>query len=319
MSNLCPHWLSYHGYGIEEIRPWHTDWVKVVDPDPAQCALLKDELHVKLLARLFPMTVGDYSVSPLYVADEHTDMILANRCYGAVDVWETANEPGDLANPKAQAWLNEYWQRMIVSADNHGHRLCWGNFANGTPPGENNQGGSDWLPYKETLQRAGTRHILGLHEYWGVGEFFSYSPWWVNRYAFVPGEPRIMITECGFNSAVGGGLREEGGWRFELTEETYLNQLRGYLNEIRKDYRVLAAFVFTLDFSSPRWQSFDVHGLGTRIGALNAVAAPVPAPTPSPAHDLLIDLRQQVIDAQDLLSLADDKLDSLYQKLSSIL
>jgi len=286
MARLCPHWINYHGHTIADVALWHAPWVKVVDPDPEQCARLKQELGVKLLGRISSLGDAQYNEAPQAVAAAHYARIRGSRGYGVVDVWEALNEPGDLLVVAHQLWLRDYWLTLMDLATPRGDSIAWGCFSNGSPPGRGNVGEPDWSAWYLVAKRAGSRHPLALHEYWQPGNLVGSIPWFAGRYRWAPEECPILITECGANRAVMGRPDDDTGWRGVLSEEQYLQELSQYRELISTDPRVRAAFVYTYDYSSAKWESFDVSGLSSRIGVINdrdTESLPAPKPTPSPA------------------------------------
>lgn len=310
MARLCPHWLNYHGRQISDIALWGAPWVKVVDPDPEQCARLKAELGVKLLGRLSDLSPIRYNEYPRVVAVEHMSRIVASRGHGLVDVWETANEPGDLLKPENQRWLSNYWTIMFDLASRRGDTIAWGVFSDGTPPGAHNVGQPDWSPYQDVAVRASSLHPLALHEYWQPGGLPGSIPWHAGRLRWAPAGVRILITECGANRSVLDPQQPDAGWRGVLNEEQYLAELSQYRDLISSDPRVQAAFVYTYDYGSSKWETFDASSLSARIGAINAhdvASSPTPTPAPLPPAPnpsdwgvILNDLENVSVDVREL-------------------
>jgi len=317
MAKLSPHWINFHGYGIDEVGSWKSDWVKVVDPNLEQCVRLNEEVGRKILARIFDFGSYDFTNLPGEVALDHINRIVRQEAFGAVDVWETVNEPGSLFRYKDVQWWVRYWIRMIELADQNGVRLCWGNFPPGAPPGVNNEGATNWEPFASVFEAAGIRHILGLHEYWGSGGVQMAMPWWSGRYRFLRKDCDIMITECGIEMGLWLEDGRHSGWRDWVSEEEYLRHLSYYLKMCNDDGRILAAFPFTLDYSNAKWRSFDTRGLGARIGTINdqvkphPTPAPLPEPEPDPKTDVLKHFAGRVNTLADRVAGTLDELETL--------
>jgi len=324
VAKLSPHWINYHGLGLDSIRPYAADWVKVVDPDPEQCRRIKEELGAKILARLSWLSSYNYGVAAKEVARQHARVMRDHPAWPDVDAWESLNEPGDLLSRATQGWLVDYWLELMRLVEDGGRTLVWGNFSNGAPPGKGNEGEPNWKPYKAVLERSGDRHILGLHEYWGPGDVLDSRPWWVGRFEFLKEKVRIMITECGFNYGVRTHAVEEIGFRECMTEEDYVAALGGYLALVQGDVRVEAAFVFTHDYASAEWASFDVSSIADRIGWLNSLGEmpePVePAPQePQPGEpDFRMDLKTQLNRIREALYSVEDEVHYVLNVLDQI-
>ncbi|MHA1216796.1 MAG: hypothetical protein ACTSPX_05690 [Candidatus Thorarchaeota archaeon] len=282
LAKLSPHWINYHGLGLDSIRPYAADWVKVVDPDPNQCKRIKEELGAKIVARLSWLSSYNYGVAAKEVARQHARVMRDHPAWAYVDAWESLNEPGNLLSAATQEWLVEYWLEMMRLMEYGACALVWGNFSCGAPPGKDNEGPPNWEPYKAVLKRSADRHFLGLHEYWGALGVEDCQPWWTGRFDFLQDDARILITECGYNHAIGGFSRREAGFRDYMTEEDYIKDLAEYLRLIRSDPRIEAAFVFTHDYADAKWSSFDVASMAGKIGRLNATEVPSQPPEPPP-------------------------------------
>lgn len=289
MAKLSPHWLNYHGYGIDSVLAYQSDFVKLVDPDPEQARILAEDHGLRVIARLFPLTEPRYDQNPVTVAEADIHTIRGDRSFPDVWGWETLNEPAGLTDPLVKQWLRDYWLALIAEADNYGIRICWGSFGTGNPPGVGDQGSADWTPYAQVFEAAGQFHPLAVHEYWSDEGPLSARPWWVDRLSFVPGQGSIVVTECGLDRAVGHPDRPQSGWQGIFSEAQYLSQIADYAAIINQDSRVLTACVFTHDYSSPHWASFDTRYLGEGIAKINALwgygKPPQSTPSPSPGVD----------------------------------
>jgi len=281
-AKLCPHWINYHGLGLDSIRPYAADRVKVVDPDPEQCRRIKEELGAKVVARLSWLSSYNYGVAAKEVARQHARAMRDHPAWEYVDAWESLNEPGNLLSVSTQEWLVEYTLELMRLMENGGRALVWGNFSCGAPPGRDNEGPPNWEPYKPVLERSSNFHFLGLHEYWGALGVQGCWPWWTGRFTFLQHDVRILITECGYNHAIGAFSRREAGYRDYMTEDDYVEYLAEYLQLIRGDPRIEAAFVFTHDYASANWSSFDVSSMAGVIGRLNSVELPSQPVEPPP-------------------------------------
>jgi len=324
LAKLSPHWINYHGLGLDSIRPYAADWVKVVDPDPEQCRRIRDELGAKILARLSWLSSYNYGVAAKEVARHHARVMRDHPCWSYVDAWESLNEPTGLLSKATQEWVVEYTLELMRLVGDVGGTLVWGNFSAGSPPGKDNEGPPNWEPYKPVLERSGDRHFLGLHEYWGPLGVPDCRPWWTGRFTFLQHDVRILITECGYNHAIGPFSRREAGFRDFMTEDDYIGYLAEYLQLIRGDPRIEAAFVFTHDYADAKWSSFDVASMASKIGRLNAAEAPSQPAEPVPQEpqpggpDFRMDLKTQLNRIRQALYSVEDEVHYVLNVLDQI-
>jgi len=278
MAELAPHWINFHGLNIEKALAWNSKWIKLVDPDPALTRELREKYNRKIIARLFMLDHGLPRSNPKAAARWTIDLLKTHPANPHVDVWEVLNEPGDLTNEQDIAWLVAFYRSLLQYLEDQNMRVCTGNFGVGQPPGKGNVGAPWWEPWREVLEMLKTRHYLGLHEYWGPDGVLGCSPWWAGRFQFLHADVRIMITECGYNDAINRPGNKEHGWLGKISEEEYLSQLIQYRQLCDADPRVEGCFVFTLDYASADWQTFDVTKLSERIGHMQTTKQPTPQP-----------------------------------------
>jgi N-acetyl-anhydromuramyl-L-alanine amidase AmpD len=118
---------------------------------------------------------------------------------------------------------------------------------------------------------------VALHAYWGTRGF---SVWHALRHraCWQPGDPPVLVGECGRDAVEGGA----GGWRADgLTEEQYLAELRDYDRELASDGYLLGGCVFTAGPTHDErsdWRPFGVDALCARLAALSAERGSVPWP-----------------------------------------
>lgn len=157
-------------------------------------------------------------------------------------------------------------QRAAALLHAQGLRVAGFSFSTGNPEVE------DWA-YLRSQGFAGV-DAVALHCYWGAQGF---TPWHALRYRrlWQPGDPPLIISECGRDAVEGG----KGGWlRDGIGPEQYVGELLAYARELQKDACVLGATVFTAG-PTPDWEAFDTDRITDR---LLQVAWPVRATTPAP-------------------------------------
>jgi murein DD-endopeptidase MepM/ murein hydrolase activator NlpD len=131
------------------------------------------------------------------------------------------------------------------------------NLSVGWPANNGENRPPDWEPYAPVLGAIKNgNHYLCVHEYWderGVGYNWG---WWAGRVNRCPWNVPIIIGECGIDKYVADPsvTPHKRGWQGWITADMYASQVKEYLH--RLDERVVAATVYTTDYSHP-WQSFD--------------------------------------------------------------
>jgi hypothetical protein len=305
MAELAPHWINFHAVGIEKALAWQSKWVKLLDPDPQLARELREKHERKTVGRLFMLDHGLPKASPKAAARWTIDLLKTHPANPHVDVWEVLNEPGNLLNEQDVSWLVAFYKALLQSIENEKMSVCIGNFGVGQPPGQGNVGAPWWRPWREVLEMLQNRHYLGLHEYWGPDGVFGCYPWWVGRFQFLHANVRIMITECGYNDAINRPGNKEHGWRGKLSEEQYLEQLMQYKQLCDSDPRIEACFVFTLDYASAEWQTFDTTELSERIGHMQTTKQP------APQQQEPLDKKQETREGKDIVKQIDNALEHL--------
>lgn len=148
----------------------------------------------------------------------------------------------------------------------------------GTPP--------DWSPWhgvEDAIRRG--NHMLVTHEYWADAGPSENWGWWGGRTLKCPWQVPFVIGECGVDMFVKSPSFEgTRGWNSHKTPEQYAAELGEYVKRMSTDSRFEGACIFTCDFASHDWWSFDVEP------AYNAILSlPIPSqpPTPTPSTTLL--------------------------------
>ena len=163
-----------------------------------------------------------------------------------------------------------------------------GNNGPGTPP--------DWAPYagvESAILRG--KHALVLHEYWnpnGPGDGWG---WYAGRWMACPWQVPVIIGECGVDMGVvqdPSTLTGPRGWQGNVSAAVYGAQCAEYVRRCQDDPRFFSATVFTTDFQSGEWGSFDTeparNDIVANVGGLPAAQWFVgnmptpPDPTPEP-------------------------------------
>ncbi len=200
-------------------------------------------------------------------------------------VWECRNE-GLLGGSEPPALTAAYQAAFLGRLHEHGLRGACGCFGVGWPGtfGNDPRAGVDWDALQPILDAmnvpllasgapdlsAQTGDVLCLHSYWYLdGPNATWSngdmrwPQEGGRYLQCPWQVPILITECGVNQAVGTSL-PNGGWQTlpgssdDARAATYMGQLQWFDQQLMADPRVRAATIFTYDWASHDWQSFDL-------------------------------------------------------------
>ncbi len=126
---------------------------------------------------------------------------------------------------------------------------------------------------------------IALHAYWGNQ---GLTPWHSLRYRtyWQPGDPPLMVTECGRDAIEGG----RGGWRRDgISAETYRTELARFESELARDGVV--GVIFTAG-PTDDWDAYSTDDLDTSQFAGPARLA-VPAPQPPDPEDITVALKDQ--------------------------
>lgn len=200
----------------------------------------------------------------------------------------------------------------------HGYKACIGNEGVGHPSMQHPNGKVDWSLYKDwegVIQKTGS--ILGLHEYWRgeIGPRMNVKPedearnmyWYAWRFMQCPFDVPIAITEYGIDQKVDAPMGTPSkGWLGTVDEQTYANQLLEGVTKATEDKRFCGAMIFTSDYASDEWASYDTDRAREQIiqagrtapkvvwynsgsGAKPPVVVPVP-PTTQPPVSLNVGL-----------------------------
>jgi hypothetical protein len=155
-----------------------------------------------------------------------------------------------------------------------GLQACVGNFSVGTPDLP------VWQTYQPMLDAMGPGDYLGVHEYWANRNGLS-NPWHTGRWRLVPeldGVP-IVVTETGRDVVQNEG---HAGWKGQVSENEYLDELREYGRLLDQFPNVLGATVFTGGRIYDQWKDFDVNDIWPRVVAEYPERSPKPTPDPEP-------------------------------------
>ena len=162
-----------------------------------------------------------------------------------------------------------------------------GNTGEGMPP--------NWAPFapvEAAIQRG--KHALVLHEYWADEGPHENWGWWGGRFMSCPWQVPIIIGECGVDMFVkyGGGYDGSRGWQGHMSAYQYGAECAEYVALCQQDARFFCATVFTTDYASGEWGSFDTeparHELVANAASLPpaqwyaGALPPDPTPTPEP-------------------------------------
>lgn len=197
-----------------------------------------------------------------------------------------------------------------------GLKPCIGNEGVGHPAELNSDHMVDWSPYRDwekTLQD--TDGILGVHEYWRgeIGPYMNVTPadqarnrfWYAWRFMQCPFDVPIAVTEWGIDQKVDAPMGTPSkGWLGTVDAQTYANQLAEYCRRAVTDKRFVGAVIFTHDYNSPEWATYDtdralnlIVDAGQNVPKINWYrpgSTPIPPippdPTPEPTIRVMLPL-----------------------------
>lgn len=313
-SKLCPHVTLAHYDEPRDariIREWNPPAVKLMWPHgPHPYLHLFRDVPLIVMREWALSEEKDFLTTASAVARGHAH---AERCrlmwehvrgqgFGnpAQFAWEGLNEPWEVPAPL----LDDYYAAFLARLREYGLRGVALNYGVGWPANRGPDTPVDWTPYDQVhaeLKRGG--HLLGLHEYWAHGSVKAMHDdgrggqmggwrWEAGRYLQCPWDVPIVITETGIDEGVVPG-QPNHGWRqfYEHQPQRYVAQLAEYDTEIRKDRRIVAAFIFSHDTNDRKWQSFDTRHDGflavfvPYLRSLDNTPDPTPEPPPLPPAD----------------------------------
>lgn len=154
-----------------------------------------------------------------------------------------------------------------------------GNNGPDTPP--------DWSIFPLTqaaIKRGG--HYLVVHEYWAdMGPSENWG-WWAGRVLKCPWQVPIVIGECGVEMLVKYPNGGHKGWQGTMSADRYAREIHEYATRLSQDPRIQGINVFTADYQSREWESFDIEPCYPNLIALppvrpgGGIIPPVPNPVP---------------------------------------
>lgn len=300
MSILCPHWIPQHYAESDRavLKAWQPWAIKIVWTGvPAH-------LDAALAAEPELIVVRDHPLSeekdgnPQVLGRAHADVArrIADAIHAAFPsldmnrlVMEGINEP-ELWGKNPPHLVAEYEVARLRRMHQHGLRAVVGNFNTGWP-GDYGEKDSpvNWEPFAPMLAAMKDDDFLGVHEYWWLGGPEEKRPdgqggwlWDAGRYLQCPADVPILITECGLDNAVTTGTHL--GWHGlpgdgDDRARVYSKHLAWYGNQLRRDERIRAAFIFTHDYASADWETFSTRDetfLRAFLPALSEVGADGP-------------------------------------------
>ena len=298
-SKLGVHYIPEHGRPtdlamIESLQP---PVILVIDPDPQKIA----DIYAKSKNSLF--LLRDWAMSeqhdnmtkaPVDTAKEH----VASWIKRLAD-WKTKNLALPPDNQMVVLGINEphVWEVLQATVDYNVEFLkqCDANnlrggalsLGVGWPANTGVDTPVDWKAYESIHPYLSTgKNILVLHEYWSVQGPSQMQGWWANRFSQCPWQDvQIVIGECGCDVFVENtnGDANHRGWASNMSPQVYMQQLAQYDKLLMQDKRVLSGLVFTTDFASRNWASFDTDGirdLWTTYNKLDHDIIPPPPPVP---------------------------------------
>lgn len=143
------------------------------------------------------------------------------------------------------------------------------NLSVGWPANDSEGKPVNWNPYEPIHELLKDKfHFLFLHEYWSTLGPNQNWGWWAGRYTQNHWQDvNIVIGECGFDIYVekGSGFQGSRGWITNLTPDQYMEQLKFYNEKLMSDDRIHSAEIFTTDYGSRDWATFDTEQLHQKI------------------------------------------------------
>jgi len=201
------------------------------------------------------------------------------RDKGFIGTAMSYNEPPIWNGHDYRQKFTEYTFNLLGEAHAKGLNCCIFNFSVGWP--WTVLDGDNWWPtFRPAVDTMNAGDYIGLHEYWpkdGPLPLSAY-PWLTGRHRLCPYQKPILISECGCDQAtVESGSNR--GWRFFMSPEQYVEQLRQYHSAL--DPRVKGTAIFLLDYENPVWDSFDLRYLeGAGVLTTNGWVRPNPYAVP---------------------------------------
>lgn len=279
-SKLAPHWMPYHYAATDRdvLQRWRPPLVKIVwnddpphldDVPPDSLIIVRHHLTSEMDNRRGFRDGTHAAEAGIAAAMFYTDMQQRMGLDKERFIFSGLNEP--------QVWGKEppeltaiYYEAFLNRLHIHGLRGTALNLAVGWPTNHGiTDAPPDWKLFEPVRQAMRAGDVLVVNEYWNVPGIRQNWRWWAGRYLQCPwqqngdGSPlRIVIGECGIDRHVASAdYQGNRGWQGNVPPEAYAAQLIEYDTELRKDPRVLAACIYTYDFSDP-WGTFDIRGTG---------------------------------------------------------
>ena len=283
-SKLSVHYIPIHGRptDLDYIAQLNPPAIKIVDPDPQRV------VDVYQRAPNATFVLRDWALSeqhdnlksnPIGTAQEH-----AASWRKRLDDWQARgfklppnsqivvlgiNEPHVW---EARDQAVQYTVEFLNQCRQHGMRAGALNLSVGWPANTGTDTPVDWTPYEiiHPLLADGY-HLLVLHEYWSTAGPSQNMRWWAGRFQQCPwNDIKILIGECGLDVVVERGDVDPNhrGWAANLRPDQYVAQLGQYDDLCLADPRIVGAMVFTTDFGSRNWASFDTDGIRQQLVAM---------------------------------------------------
>ncbi len=253
--------------------------VKAISPQTITFGRFTRGQHGEEVER--PRLEGDLSAVARRLMDALLPRWEAHRAY--VDYWEVVNEI-DPPGADGHRRLAELMGHCMTIAEAEGYKLGLFSYSLGVPEYD------EFAAVAETgvfAQAKAGGHVLALHEYaWPMDKWYgeplpglpTYPDrgplacryrWWYEDF-LIPRDEVIplYITETNLDTDIRA-----------LPTETWMAQMAWYDAELRKDFYVLGAHIFTLGDVSGHWAGFDftrmLPALKAHIAELYDVADPV--------------------------------------------
>lgn len=205
-----------------------------------------------------------------------------------------ANEPnvsgGDRNHMKYEDWfratkqqceiIDIYTANFLDTLTERGYIGGALNLSVGWPSNLKDDEPSYWGWFERTHQAIlRGNHYLILHEYWADdGPDYMWG-WWAGRFTYCHWEVPIIIGEAGIDQYVKDGvdIKDTRGYKGRpISHETYVAQIKRYLELVSKDKRIVAVMLYTSDCNHRDWGSFDLEPIYHLLGGIKDIYKVVP-------------------------------------------
>ena len=271
---LWVHWIPTHDPNpyLDYIRKLQPGGVKIINPDVEHISrVFQASPNSLIMLRQHSLSEekSEMYADPVNTANRHVQWWLDR----IDEIYRQAAERNLPMPPRSQLILlginePEVWDHLQETVIYYTHFLDlltvnhyvggalslnvgWpANTGTDTPP--------DWGPYEPVHKAiAKGNHYLVLHEYWGYRGPMAMWGWHAGRFTQCPWhDVKIIAGECGVDNHVDDG-KGNRGWKHGMSAEEYANQVNLYITRASADNRFVGGALFTDDYGSPDWETFN--------------------------------------------------------------